>query len=68
MTTTPGTRTAPAASDLMTTVRPLALDVGIPLGTYYLLHSVLGTSVWLALAVSSIGPAVRTVAGLAVKR
>lgn len=65
---TRGTRTAPTAQDLMTTVRPLALDVGIPLGTYYLLHAALGTSVWLALAVSSIGPVVRTVAGLAVKR
>ena len=68
MGTTPGTRTAPNAQDLMTTVRPLALDVGVPLGTYYLLHSALGTSVWLALAVSSIGPVVRTVSGLAVKR
>ncbi len=42
----------------------LALDVGAPLGTYYLLHGALGLSLWLALALSSIGPAIRSVTGL----
>jgi hypothetical protein len=65
MTTTPGTRTPPTKQDLLTAVRPLAIDVGIPLGLYYLLHSGLGTSVWLALAISSISPAVRAAASLA---
>jgi hypothetical protein len=43
------------------TVRDLAIDLGIPLGTYYLLRDGLGASLWLSLAVSSIGPAVRSV-------
>jgi hypothetical protein len=50
------------------TLRPLAIDVGIPLGTYYLLRDALGVSLWLALALSSIGPAVRSVAGLVAER
>src|ERR1700691_3153863 len=43
------------------TVRDLAIDLGIPLGTYYLLRDGLGASLWLSLAVSSVGPAVRSV-------
>ena len=45
-------------------LRGLAFDVGAPLGTYYLLHGALGLSLWLALAFSSIGPAIRAVTGL----
>ena len=67
MTTAPGTRTPPTKQDLLTAVRPLAIDVGIPLGLYYLLHSGFGTSVWLALVLSSISPAVRAVASLAAR-
>jgi hypothetical protein len=47
---------------------PLLVDVGVPLGSYYLLHSGFGLSVWLSLALSSIGPAVRAVFGLAAER
>jgi hypothetical protein len=46
----------------------LAIDVGIPLGSYYLLHDGLGLHLWLSLALSSIGPAIRSVAGLISKR
>jgi hypothetical protein len=35
------------------------IDVGIPLGTYYLLRDGFGVGVWLSLALSSIGPAAR---------
>jgi hypothetical protein len=49
-------------------LRPLLLDVGIPVGTYYLLRNAFGVSPWLSLALSSIGPAVRAIAGLAAER
>lgn len=42
-------------------LRPLAVDVGIPLGSYFLLHDALGASVWLSLALSSVGPAISSV-------
>ena len=54
--------------DLAGTLRPLAIDVGIPLGTYYLLRDAFGVSLWLSLALSSIGPAVRSIAGLVADR
>jgi hypothetical protein len=54
------TQQGPAARSL----RPLAIDVGIPLGTYYLLHDGLGASLWLSLALSSVGPAIRSASGL----
>ena len=47
-------------AQVLTALRPLAIDVGLPLGSYYLLHSGFGVSVWLSLALSSIGPAART--------
>jgi hypothetical protein len=49
-------------------LRPLLLDVGIPVGTYYLLRNALGVSLWLSLALSAIGPAVRAIAGLVAER
>jgi len=54
--------------DLAGTLRPLAIDIGIPLGTYYLLRNAFGLSLWLSLALSSIGPAVRSIAGLVAER
>lgn len=45
-------------------LRDLAIDLGIPLGSYYLLRDGFGVSVWLALAASSIGPAIRSAYGL----
>ena len=49
-------------------LRPLLIDVGIPVGSYYLLRGALGLSLWLSLALSGIGPALRAAAGLATKR
>ena len=54
--------------DVVASLRPLLIDVGIPLGTYYLLRDAFGLSLWLSLALSSIGPAVRSVAGLVTER
>jgi len=54
----------PAARSLV----PLVVDVGIPVGSYYLLHAGLGLSLWLSLALSSVVPAVRSVTGLAARR
>jgi hypothetical protein len=56
------------APGMATALRPLLIDVGIPLGTYYLLHNAFGVSLWLSLALSSIGPALRATAGLLAKR
>jgi hypothetical protein len=54
--------------DIAAALRPLLIDVGIPIGTYYLLRNAFGVSLWLSLALSSIGPAVRAVAGLVAER
>src|SRR5579871_356438 len=58
-----GRRSGPAAA-----LRPLLVDVGIPVGTYYLLRDALGVSLWLSLALSSVGPAVRSIGGLITER
>jgi hypothetical protein len=55
-------------ADLLTSLRPLAIDVGVPLGSFYLLHDVFGVSLWLSLALSSIPAAGRTMAGFAAER
>jgi hypothetical protein len=52
-------------------LRPLAIDVAVPLGSYYLLHAAFGLSVWLSLALSSVGPAIRAISatsGIAAER
>ena len=54
--------------DLAAALRPLLVDVGIPVGTYYLLRNAFGVSLWLSLALSSTGPAVRAIAGLVAER
>jgi hypothetical protein len=59
----PGRGTGMAAA-----LRPLAIDVGVPLGSYYLLHGAFGLSIWFSLALSSVGPAVRAAASLAAAR
>jgi len=53
---------------MVAALRPLLIDVGVPVGTYYLLRNAFGVSLWLSLALSSIGPAVRAVAGLVAER
>jgi hypothetical protein len=63
-----GPGSADRRRDLAAALRPLLLDVGIPVGTFYLLRNAFGVSVWLSLALSSIGPAVRAVAGLVAER
>lgn len=69
----PGASPAPArphagGPGLVASLRPLLIDVGIPVGSYYLLRDGFGASLWLSLALSSIGPAVRAVAGIAAER
>jgi hypothetical protein len=49
-------------------LRPLLIDVAIPLGLYYLLNAGFGVSVWFSLAISSVVPVARTVAGLVTER
>jgi hypothetical protein len=49
-------------------VRDLAIDLGIPLGSFYLLRDGLGASLWLSLAVASIGPAVRSLSAMVARR
>lgn len=49
-------------------LRPLLLDVALPLGTYYLFEDGLGASTVAALAWSSVVPAARTVRGLVRER
>jgi hypothetical protein len=53
---------------LRSSLGPLLIDVGVPVGGYYLLHDGLGLSTWLALAVSGVVPAARAVAGLVADR
>jgi hypothetical protein len=63
-----GPGTADRRPDIAAALRPLLIDVGIPVGTYYLLRDAFGLSLWLSLALSSIGPAVRAIAGLVAER
>ncbi|MFJ9841653.1 VC0807 family protein [Kitasatospora sp. NPDC101155] len=58
------TTATPSAHPLAVVLRPLVVDVGVPLAVNYVLHSVLGFSPVVALLLSSVLPAVRTVAGL----
>lgn len=54
----------PSGADALKSLRPLAVDVGVPLGTYYLLHAGLGLSLWLSLALSSVVPAIRSASAM----
>ena len=53
----------PATSDLAATLRPLVLDLGIPLGSYYILRAA-GAGLVPSLILSSVLPAGRSVVGL----
>ena len=57
-----------SSGGLGATLRPLALDVAVPVGLYYVLRDGFGVSLVLALAASSVLPAVRSVAGFARER
>jgi hypothetical protein len=63
-----GPGSADRRHDRAAALRPLLIDVGIPIGIFYLLRNAFGVSLWLSLALSSIGPAVRAIAGLAAER
>jgi hypothetical protein len=60
--------TPPAAGRTLASLRPLATDVALPVGTYFLLRDAAGLSLWLALAGSSVVPAIRSVSGLVRQR
>ncbi|MDQ0788429.1 VC0807 family protein [Streptomyces sp. B3I8] len=62
------TKTAAARRSPLANLTPLLLDVGLPIGSYYLLKDALGLGTVAALAWSSVGPAVRTVWGAVKKR
>jgi hypothetical protein len=55
-------------AEVASSLRPLAIDVGVPLATYYLLRDAFGLSLWLSLALSSTGPAIRAVSGMVAER
>ncbi|WP_234322787.1 VC0807 family protein [Streptomyces sp. NRRL S-350] len=59
-----GAAHAEAPNPLLSGLRPLALDVAVPMAGYYLLHSACGLSEFAALAWSSAFPAARTLLGL----
>jgi hypothetical protein len=61
-------RAAPTAGGMATALRPLAVDVAVPVGAYYLLHGAFGLSVWLSLALSSVAPATRAITSIAAAR
>ena len=62
-----GSATTPGAG-LGQALKPLLVDVALPLAIYYALRDGAGLSLWLSLALSSVVPAIRSVAGLAVER
>ncbi|HEY1323887.1 MAG TPA: VC0807 family protein [Streptosporangiaceae bacterium] len=61
-------RTRADRPGLAASLRPLLLDVGVPVGSFYLFRHGFGASLWLSLALSSVVPAVRSVASLAAAR
>ena len=65
---TSGTPAEAAPQNLGGTLIPLAVDIAIPLGSYYLMRDALGLSLVLSLGLSSVVPAVRTIYGLVRER
>jgi hypothetical protein len=53
-----------ARHDPAASLAPLMLDVGVPLGSFYLLHAGLGLSIMVSLILSSAVPAARVITGL----
>jgi hypothetical protein len=51
----------PAPASLASALRPLLIDVGLPVGGYYLLRDGAGLSIWLSLALTGVIPAARAV-------
>ena len=67
-TTKTATATAAQPSPLKQTLVPLALDIAVPLGTYYLLHTGFGVGTAAALGLSSVVPAARSIFAAVAKR
>jgi hypothetical protein len=59
---------AEQAHPLKQTLVPLALDIAVPLGAYYLLHTGFGVGTAAALGLSSVVPAARTIFAAVAKR
>ncbi|WP_252395045.1 VC0807 family protein [Streptantibioticus parmotrematis] len=53
-----------AGNELVNNLKPLVLDIAIPLGSYYALHDGFGVGLVMSLALSSVVPAARTVFSL----
>ncbi|MEU9129293.1 VC0807 family protein [Kitasatospora sp. NPDC048540] len=53
-----------AGSGALAALRPLAVDIAVPLGAYYTAHAVFGLGLVASLAISSAVPVVRTVGAL----
>ncbi|MFD0691540.1 VC0807 family protein [Actinomadura fibrosa] len=66
--TTEAHGTAPQGNHLVKALRPLLVDVAVPLGIYYLAHEGLGLDLMTSLVLGSVIPAVRTVAAAALRR
>lgn len=58
----------PSAAGMGQALRPLAIDLALPLAMYYLLSTGFGCSVWVSLALSSIVPAARSLASVVIQR
>ncbi|WP_371498369.1 hypothetical protein OG871_20205 [Kitasatospora sp. NBC_00374] len=63
-TITTSAKTEQNTSGAAAALRPLAVDVAVPLGVYYAAHSLFGLGLVASLTLSSAVPVVRTVAGL----
>jgi hypothetical protein len=62
-TAAPTDEVQPKRNERATSLKPLVVDVALPMGSYYLLHKGFGVDLVISLAVSSAVPAVRTVLG-----
>ncbi|WP_433179328.1 VC0807 family protein [Actinoallomurus sp. CA-150999] len=58
----PESRPQSNGGELLGNLKPLVVDVALPVGSYYLLHKGLGVDLVTSLALSSVVPAVRTIA------
>jgi intracellular septation protein A len=61
-------RSAAQRTDARSALKPLLIDVAVPLVTYYALRDGAGLSPWLSLALSTVVPVIRSVASLARQR
>ncbi|GAA4621404.1 hypothetical protein GCM10023196_009440 [Actinoallomurus vinaceus] len=57
----PEARPQSNGGELLNNLKPLVVDVALPVGSYYLLHKGLGLGLVISLALSSVVPAARTI-------